>query len=263
MNQDGLLGRIVSVLEKDPRVQAAWLSGSRARGTHDEYSDIDVWLVTAPEDFDGFVASWESWSDFIGPTVLRQQVGQLPVFNHITPEWLRYDIVVATTDDVPSRSRTTVALLFDRAGLDEKLGEPRPPLQPDPARVRSLTTEFLRVLGLLPVVIGRAEYVVAVSGAALLRTLLIQLMTEDVAVEDRGGALHLRGLLPPDRLSALAALPAIEATRESAVSAHVACARVFMPIARDLCRRASVPWPADLENAARAHLRAAMSVELD
>lgn len=263
MNQDELLGRIVSVLENDPRVQAAWLSGSRARGTQDKYSDIDVWLVTAPEDFDGFLASWKSWSDLIGPTVLRQQVGHLPIFNHITPEWLRYDVVVATTDDVPSRSRTSVALLFDRAGLDQNLAEPRPPLQPDPARVQALTTEFLRVIGLLPVVTGRAEYVVAASGAALLRTLLIQLMTEDVAVEDRGGALHLRGLLPPDRLSALTALPAIEATRESVISAHMACARAFLPIARDLCRRTGVPWPADLEDAARAHLRAAMSVELD
>lgn len=262
MERRKLIENIVTVLKGDTRIRAAWLAGSRARGTDDRYSDLDVWVVTASEDRRSLLADWPLLAEQIGPTVLCQRVGLLPLFSHVTPEWQRYDMIFGTTDDVPRRSRTSVRLLFDRDGLDALLAEPGGAQRPDPAKVHTTTTEFLRVLGLLPVVIGREEYVVAASGAGLLRTLLIQLMVEDTEVEDRGGALKLRGLLPPERLEALTGLPPIAATRESAIEAHLACARLFLPYARELSERTGVAWPADLEAAARSHLQATLSVTL-
>lgn len=258
---DPMVERIAGILQEDERVRAAWLCGSRARGTNDEYSDIDIWVVVRPADAVQFIDDWPNLSERISPTVLRQRVGTRPVFNHITPEWLRFDVSVGTSEDVPKRSRSTVRLLFDLDGLDAKLGAPRGPLQPDAKKVLALTTEFLRVLGLLPVVAGRSEYVVGVSGVGLLRELLIQLMLEDVAVADRGGALHLRSLLPEARLQALQDLPPITATREAVIAGHLACAQLFLPIARDLCDKAGVQWPAELEHAVREHLHRSLSLE--
>src|SRR5262245_11518310 len=40
-----LLTRIVELLEVDSRVGAAWLFGSRGRGTADDLSDIDLWVA--------------------------------------------------------------------------------------------------------------------------------------------------------------------------------------------------------------------------
>jgi predicted nucleotidyltransferase len=256
-----MVERIAGILQEDARVRAAWLCGSRARGTNDEYSDIDIWVVVRPADVAQFIDDWPKLSDKISPTVLRQQVGKLPVFNHITPEWLRFDVSIGTSEDVPKRSRSTVRLLFDLDGLDAKLGASQGPLQPDAKKIRTITIEFLRVLGLLPVVAARSEYVVGASGAGLLRELLIQLMLEDVAVEDRGGALHLSGLLPEVRLQALRDLPPIAATREAVIAGHLACAQIFLPIARDLSGRVGVQWPAELERAVRAHLHRALSLE--
>jgi hypothetical protein len=260
MEQNGLVENIVAVLEGEDRVRAAWLAGSRARGTSDRYSDLDIWAVTAPEDHRSLLADWPELAKQVGPAVLCQQVGPLPVYTHITPGWERYDIAFGTTGDVSRRSRTSVRLLFDRDGLDALLAGPAGPQRPDPAKIQATTTEFLRVLGLLPVVIGREEYVVAASGAGLLRTLLIQLMIEDTEAEDRGGALKLKGLLPPGRLEALASLPPIAATRESAIEAHLACARLFLPLARELSRRTGAPWPAGLETAARSYLHTSLSI---
>jgi predicted nucleotidyltransferase len=263
MDPEKLITSISQVLQDDSRVLGAWLSGSRGRGSADQYSDVDVWLVVSPENVAGFIKDWPELSDRITPTVLRQQVRGGPVFNAVTPEWLRFDVSIGTPEDVPRRSRSTLKPLFDRAGLTEQLKAVGEAQQPDPGRVAGLTTEFLRVLGLLPVVLGREEYVVAASGTGLLRQTLIQLMLEDVAVEDRGGVLHLRGLLPAERLRELTDLPPIEATRAAAVAGHLACARAFLPLAKGLHERCGVPWPSELEEALRRHLRAELDLELD
>jgi hypothetical protein len=209
-----LIPVIKEVLQQDSRILAAWLAGSRGRGTEDEYSDTDVWVVVADDDVAGFVQDWPAISAKITPTVLQQQVGRLPVFNQVTPEWLRFDLSVGTPEQVPERSRSTLRLLFDRADLHDRLKPTGPPLAPDPAAVRHLVTEFLRVLGLLPVVLGREEYVVAASGVGLLRGLLIHLMLQDVSLEDRGGALKLARILPDERLQALTDLRCWRRPRE-------------------------------------------------
>jgi hypothetical protein len=263
MDPDRLISGISQVLQDEPRVLAAWVGGSRGRGAADRYSDVDIWLVVSADDVAGFIEDWPEMSDRITPTVLRQQVRGGPVFNAVTPDWLRFDVAIGTPEDVPKRSRSTLTPLFDRAGLTEQLKAVGDPLPPDPGRVTGLTTEFMRVLGLLPVVLGRAEYVVAVSGVSLLRQMLVQLMLEDVAVEDRGGVLRLRGLLPPERLRQLTELPPLEATREAALAGHLACARAFLPLARDLHDRCDRPWPKELEEALRRHLRTELDVELD
>lgn len=250
---DDLLARVIGVLEGDERVRAAWLAGSHARRTQDRFSDLDFWLVVGADDKDSFVEDWPKISDRVSPSVLRQRVFG-GTFTHITPDWERWDVSIGVPADVPKRTRSTLKPLFDRDALNDRLSPPGEPLRPDPAKVSGLVTEFLRVLGLLPVVLGREEYVVGVSGAGLLRGLVVQLFLEDVAVEDRGGALHLNTLLPPERLRALAGLPAVEATRESVLQAHLACARLFLPAARELSARIGVPWPEEMHTALNRRL---------
>ncbi|MGA8113624.1 MAG: aminoglycoside 6-adenylyltransferase [Actinocatenispora sp.] len=261
MERDELIERIADVLRAEPMVRAAWLVGSIGRGTDDEYSDVDVWAVVAPEDIDAFAEAWPEASGKVADIVLRQGLGKR-IFTHVTADWLRFDLSVGTPDDVSERPRDAVRPLFDHDGLADRLGDEGPPLAPSADRVAALSTEFLRVLGLLPVVLGRREYVVAAAGAGLLRTLLIRLYTEDVAVADRGGALHLAALLPPERYEALAALPPVEATRESALRFHVACAELFLPVARELAARSGADWPQALEDAALRHLERDLDVKL-
>jgi len=255
------LDRVVEVLRPDGRIIAAWLMGSHARGTADRHSDVDLWLVVRPEDKDSVLDDWPRLADRVAPSVLRQRVFG-STFLHITPQWQRWDVSIGVPDDVPNRGRGTLKPLFDRGGLNDRLGPGGTPPAPDPDRIVALATEFLRVLGLLPVVLGRAEYVVGVSGAGLLRGLVVQLFVEDVAVEDRGGALHLNALLPPERLQRLAELPAVVADRDSVLEAHMACARLFLPVARDLASRSGAQWPSALEAALRSRLRSEPGIEL-
>lgn len=256
MSRDELIGRIVEVLQADDRVRAAWLSGSLGRGAGDQYSDVDVAAVVAEGERKAFVEDWDTVVAAIAPVVLTNKLntGAVTVFNEITSDWLRFDVSVITPAALEGYTASTLRLLFDKADLQSKLRPGGEPLAPSGSRVNALTKEFMRVLGLLPLVLGREDYTVGASGASLIRMLLIQLMTEDVAVEDRGGALRLRGLLPDARIAEIDGLPAIAATRESVVAVHMAVARLFLPLARDLSERTGTEWPDALERALRDHL---------
>jgi len=259
--QQALIERAEHVLSQDDRVLGVWLVGSFGRGTDDRFSDIDLWVVVAADAVDSFCDDWPKTSDEISPTVFRRALGPR-VFNHITPDWVRFDVSVGTPDAIAGRTRSTAKPVYDPHGLSADLAAPGAPKQPDPARVEFITVEFLRVLGLLPVAIGREEYVVGESGAGLLRQMLIDLMLEDVAVEDRGGVLHLDRLLPADRQQILAGLPPLQATREAVITANITCATHFLPLARALHARCGLPWPQELETAARQHLSRTLSIDL-
>lgn len=249
MSREELIQRIIDVLQADDRVRATWLSGSLGRGAGDRYSDVDLVAIVAEENRAGFVAEWDGIVAIIASVVL-------------TADWLRFDVSVITPASLDRYTASTVRPLFDKDDLYSRLRQKGEPLAPSGPRIQGLTKEFMRILGLLPVVLGREEYAVSASGSGLIRMLLIQLMTEDVAVEDRGGALHLRGLLPDAQLAAIDELPPILATRESAIAVHMAVARLFLPLARDLSKRTGTPWPDALESALRAHLDSQLGLKL-
>lgn len=52
VERDALLNRAVSLLQADERVCASWLYGSLGRGTADDWSDLDLWVVVADEHLD-------------------------------------------------------------------------------------------------------------------------------------------------------------------------------------------------------------------
>ncbi len=255
MGTEELLRRVRAVLDEDQRVRAAWLVGSYGRGTADEFSDVDVWLVA--DDRDGLVEDWPGLSDRIAPSIYRERrdFGPTTLFNHVTPEWHRLDVTITGPEAVPGRARNLVRPLLDRDDHAARLGPEAEPLQPDPATVERLIKEFFRILGLTPVVLGRNGVIDAASGSGLLRQLLIDLMLQDVAVPDRGGALHTSSLLPPERRAQVEGLPPIVATRESAIAAQRACTELFLPLARDLAARTGVTWPEEFVRPALARVR--------
>lgn len=57
------------ILEDDPRVVAAWLEGSIARGEDDDFSDIDLWVAVKDHRFRSFIADREAFAAGIGPVV--------------------------------------------------------------------------------------------------------------------------------------------------------------------------------------------------
>jgi hypothetical protein len=257
MNRDVLLDWVTEQLRQDQHVRGLWITGSTARGTADAFSDLDLVAIVSEEDParpDGsdsrradlaFVGTWLDAVRQAMPLIYHQvlEFGPTIVVNHIVgDDWLRFDLLVGPPDVLRGRSRRTAKVVFDHDGLDTGLPAEGVATGPSADVVAKLVPKF-----------------VAASGSTLLRTMLVQLMVEAVEVEDRGGALHLSGLLDPEHYRTIAALPPIAATRGSAIAVQRACLDAFFPLAEDLCRRTGVTWPDDFATAVRRRLAPLLS----
>ena len=253
--QQDLVDRVVDDLAADPRVRGLWLTGSFGAGTADEYSDVDMFVLVAEAHVDGYASEWLGRvAPRYRPLLVRRR-GPGAVFEHLLPGWLRWDVVVGGPAGLNDLDPDRVLELLNRDSV-----HPRPSFRAgvEAGTVRELTEEFLRVLGMLPLVVGRGELVTAVTGASLLRQLLTTLLRYRAEGPRLSGALRLNEVLPPDEVAALAALPPVYADRGAVVRAHLSCAAMFLPVARDLL---GPDHPRELEAACWEHLRLHLGVD--
>jgi hypothetical protein len=118
-----LLKNISGLLERDPRVKAAWLWGSLGRGDGDALSDIDLWIILDDDQIENVISQLRQYTWQVGNPVLFLEAPQnapeggaylmtcydAPVAPHIV-DWYWQPKSLAF---IPGQVR----LLFDRAGL--------------------------------------------------------------------------------------------------------------------------------------------------
>jgi predicted nucleotidyltransferase len=73
--QQAVLGRFVEACEADERIVAAFLGGSRGAGREDEWSDLDVYVVTSDEDYEDFGAQLREFVGRLGEPVFLEDFG--------------------------------------------------------------------------------------------------------------------------------------------------------------------------------------------
>jgi predicted nucleotidyltransferase len=263
MPREELIETLKEMAQEDGRVQALFLGGSLGQGAGDDHSDIDLILVVEPQDHKAFVEGARAWLDRVVKLVhwFEPHPG-LPLFSTVTQAWARIDLTVTVPGQVHG-AKDRLKVLTDRAGLYDALPDRLAPRTADPGKIEAMVCEFLRVLGLLTVAVGRQEWASAVTGAGLLRQHLITLLIEQLDLPAPPGIKHLARLLPPQDLELVTHLPLAEANRESVIAVNLAYARLFLPRARALCERLGAAWPTEFEAATRAHLRRELGVDWD
>ncbi len=260
--QQALIDSISRTLESDAGIEAAWLAGSLGRGKGDAFSDADILVLCGDGKAAEISSAYGRDVSRIAQPILANALFGGRVLNVVTADWQRFDLTFIEAAQLALYNRAQLQPLFNR-------GEREPPVSPattyrtTPAQLKKLVDEFLRVLGLAVVVVGREEYALALSGIEHLRRMTFDLMLEEngTGPHERGGALRLNALLTPEQRHQLSALPPLAANRESVIEGHLALARLFLPRARKLASETGMPWPEQLESATRAHLKANWNVE--
>ena len=259
--QSALLDRLTTALGQDPRIQALWMSGSLAQGGGDAWSDIDLVAQVDGADLAGCL------NDYKGPRPgLPERVHVLEVYgciiSSVTTTWERFDIVFLPEAQI---RKTYGSDLKPLSGAAVRL-DPKPDAEPDAAiaaRVEGLILEFLRVLGLGPVAIGRGEWIVGQQGHSLLRDMTVNLMLEGAGVpRSARGAKRLNVYLTPGQQAALEAITPPSADRESLLASQAAIGRLFLNEAKPIAARMGIVWPEAFEAATRQHLKAELSLDI-
>ncbi len=255
-SQRALLERLIAVIAADDRIESAWLSGSFGRGAGDPWSDIDVTAVVDEEDLSHCVAEYGGARNPVGETVILYTLYNR-LISAVTPEWERYDIVFATTQEFRTHDKSVLRPLA-LASLDAPADPPRPakPYQVSADAVLTASREFLRILGLLPTAVGREEWLSAQEGVGLMRKALIELMIESNGIgrAQRGGAKRLNAYLTAEQRAAVEAVPQPGPNRDEVIAANRGLAALFIPLGRRLAEETGAPWPQALEAATRRHL---------
>lgn len=209
----GLIRRLRTV----PGLQACYLSGSYALGMADRFSDVDLLVFgTDPQQLDLVRGAAREVTWPVLDKVLGR--GDEGVVTIVTPHWLRLDIACRRLDDQISQRRHDLALCWTRLDAEPEWSSEDSLVLGNP---RAIVEEMIRMMGLLPVLLGRDDPVTAMAGCGGLLAKLIEL-NRLLLGKVGGGAMATRRDLPVRSYARLQQLPAVEPTARSVLDFHVA-----------------------------------------
>lgn len=259
MKVEILIERVGAAAEASGLLDGLFLAGSFGTGTADAWSDVDLVGLAPAGRHEAVVRWWRGWLEEQEKLIYWKQWGRGgTLINAITQSWLRVDLHLPDDGQLGPRPQDAIKPLFDPSGLHGRLVPSLPERRPDPRVVGDMIEEFIRIVGLTPVALGRREYVIMAMGTGMLRDMVSRLMQEELPIPDRGGLLHLNKLLPPEDIATLEALPYPAPERAALIEAQLAVARVFFPRAKRLTAELGIAWPSVFETSARSHLATAI-----
>lgn len=253
-----LAGGLLAGLAEDPRVSRVLLTGSIGAGRADLYSDLDVSVaVCDAESVAGLVADLPA---LIGQVAYSRFLtsGPMQILTVVTAEWLRVDVLVESLAVAARHAPPAHLVAYDDwtselpappGGANERIADPV-----------ALVESFLRVLGLLDVILGREEFFVGAQGVMLLRDYLIDLFYLQNGLARRGGVKHVNSGLTSEQIALLAGQPPVTLDRASVLAGHLAAAQTFLPLAQATVTSLGLHWPEEFCTATRQHLRRSLDV---
>lgn len=235
-------------LMSKPGVAALFLGGSHGTGLDDAYSDLDFVLVAEEGASDAIAGHWKEAVAETGEIILWWDRNLRPLLiNAITADWTRIDVMILKPDQLGMQRQDALKVLFDPKDLYQGLKSESLTLPPSPAQALYQFQEFIRILGLLPLAVGREEYINGVLGVFHLRNLLVDLMIAETGAPHRGGALHLNRLITAEQKAVLEGMPPPVPEKDAMIAGHMAYAAAYLPLARRLAQDWNVDWPERFE----------------
>jgi hypothetical protein len=234
--------RTMAVLGGDLRVASVTLTGSVADGTADQWSDLDLVVVTQADDYDAFLADWPTWLAAITPTVFARTPLAPFIINAVTADGLTVDFVVYKAEEptYPSfgQQYTVGFSRFTEVGgaLEYAVAE----------QLRGLTGPFISL-------VQRDEHLRYLSGVPHLLGLLTA-----VFLAETGGAppaKHWNRSFTEEQRAAVGGLPGLRATRDDVIAWGLGLAELLVTRARPLYETYSLVWPTELAAVAVTRIR--------
>jgi hypothetical protein len=244
-----LLERVNEVLGSDDRVRSVTPSGSVGAGTADQWSDLDLAIITEPDRHDEFISDWPNWLERITPTVFARTPIAPFIINTVTDEGLTLDLVIWSGEAPVSPPRTGYAVGFSatrfpdiRDALEYAVAE----------QLRGLAGPFVSL-------IHRGEHLRHLTGVPHLLGLLTTVFLAETG--EAPPAKVWNHAYTAEQRDAVAALPAVRATRDDLIAFALAVARLIVDRARPLFQQHDLAWPVGLARVAADRIRDELGIE--
>lgn len=255
-SRDAVAQTLVQALSDIDAIASLWVTGSLAQGRGDRFSDLDLVALGAPGQVFPRGAVRAALTASLAPVLVDERdFGASVLFSLVTPDWIRVDLDLFRADATPWRTAESVRPLLQRGPASPAWAPAAAAASNENDRatgeaIIGPVREIVRVLGLLPVVLGRGHLVTGFAGCGLLATHLLTLagrLAELAGAEAKpAGAMAAEGRRPAAYRDILGELPAAalraESIREFHVSAWRALGELLAAAGRDL--------PVELEPAA-------------
>lgn len=254
------------VLRKDERVRLLWLTGSLATETADAQSDVDLRVAVREEDFATVGQWWREICEQIAPTIWKRRWPGPPdeaILSAITRDYLRFDLVIQSVADTRPRSFEAAQLVFDKDSVAQQFLLTAPPSRDPYASLPFLVEEFIRILGMLPIVVERDDVPIGREGQLGLYSMLISLLLLENGIDRAAtGKRHVAAFLTDEQRAILAQVPSLTPTMESLIQGCVVYGQLFLPRARRLMEAYGQVYPEDFEAATKRHLLETLGLSL-
>ena len=189
---------LTAKVEADPRIRAAWLTGSFGKEAGDRWSDVDAHLLVDVDRFDEFHRDVETWLGQIRPLVFVRLMFNGRMFNAMTDEAMRLDVWLHD-EEVAEVTKGETRVLYEKEGALSWLPQPGEGLTPEAASelLRREIAEFWRCVSMLPVVVGRGEDLVGAAGNSIILLALTNVLCAASGRRRDRGVKALNGFLLP------------------------------------------------------------------
>ncbi len=245
------INALTAKVEADPRIRAAWLSGSYGKETDDRWSDVDAHLLVRCGKFDEFQREIEAWLSRIRPLVFARLMFNGRMCNAMTDEAMRLDVWLHDVE-VAEVTKGETRVLYEEYGALSWLPQPGEALTPEAASemLHREVAEFWRCVSMMPVVVGRGEKLVGAAGNSFILLALTNVLCAASGRRRDRGVKALNGfLLPHHRQCVEEALLLRTQRPDEMVRFPLRLARIMREQGPAICAQWDVVYPRAMEEA--------------
>jgi predicted nucleotidyltransferase len=253
-----LVDRFVAVCRADPRVVAASLGGSYARGAADAYSDLDLDVVTSDEAYAEFAAERAAFVRQLGEPLLVEDFDLPGMVFFIFRDGCEGEIAFAPAGDLSCLHAGPHRVLVDKLQRLTGAPVPWPAVATDDQRetLRRLLQWFWHDLAHFVAALGRGQLWWAHGQLEDLRRYCVNLLWLERDFTRRPEAYEkVELVVPEERLAPLAATYCPHAYAPL-LAAGETVVRCFRELAQPLARAHGLRYPVELDGLLGARLQA-------
>ncbi|HJR98163.1 MAG TPA: nucleotidyltransferase domain-containing protein [Actinomycetota bacterium] len=251
-----MIARFADACSADERIVAAFLGGSVARGGSDEYSDVDLCVITTDEAIDDTVADRASLVRRLGEPLFLDDFGDPRNVFFILADGTEGEILFFAEGELDRVDAGRFRSLVDEWDILPREEFPEP--LPDPAdqieELRRVLTWFWHDLSHFTTAIGRGQLWWAVGQLEILRACCVNLVRIERGLEAHDEPYEkLDGEIPPGDLEALRStfVPPERAALLEAAGRILAFYRALAP---DVAEAHALAYPTELDRLMGARL---------